>query len=58
MQQDSKIMRVVMRAGFQVANPASALGDATRYPALDRGTVRTFVGTWREMGLRPGRFEN
>lgn len=33
MQQDSKIMRVVMRAGFQVANPASALGDATRYPA-------------------------
>lgn len=33
MQQDAKIMRVVMRVGFQVANPASRLGDGTRYPA-------------------------
>lgn len=32
MQQDSKIMRVVMRVGFQVNNPAAAIAK-TRYPA-------------------------
>lgn len=35
MQQDSKAMRVVMRVGFQVANPLTRLNadGATRYPA-------------------------
>lgn len=34
MQQDSKIMRVVMRVGFAVANPVTSLNtnEATRYP--------------------------
>lgn len=32
-QQDSKIMRVVFRVGFQVANPLTRVGGATRYPA-------------------------
>lgn len=33
MQQDSKAMRVVMRLGFQVANPATPTGGAKHYPA-------------------------
>lgn len=32
-QQDSKILRVVFRVGFQVANPLTRVGGATRYPA-------------------------
>lgn len=32
-QQDSKILRVVFRVGFQVANPVTRVGGATRYPA-------------------------
>lgn len=32
-QQDSKIMRVVFRVGFQVANPLTRVGGASRYPA-------------------------
>ena len=32
-QQDSKIMRVVFRVGFQIANPATRVGGATRFPA-------------------------
>jgi HK97 family phage major capsid protein len=32
-QQDSKILRVVFRVGFQVANPVTRIGGATRYPA-------------------------
>lgn len=33
MQQDTKAMRVVMRLGFQVANPVSPTGEAKHYPA-------------------------
>lgn len=33
MTQDAKIMRVVMRVGFQVATPATAVGGETSYPA-------------------------
>jgi HK97 family phage major capsid protein len=32
-QQDCKALRVVMRCGFAVANPATATGGDTRYPA-------------------------
>lgn len=32
-QQDSKILRVVFRVGFQVANPLTRIGGVTRYPA-------------------------
>lgn len=32
-QQDSKIMRVVFRVGFQVANPVTRIGGAPTYPA-------------------------
>lgn len=32
-QQDSKILRVVFRVGFQVANPVTRVGGVTRYPA-------------------------
>lgn len=32
-QQDSQIMRVVMRVGFQVARPLTRIGGATAYPA-------------------------
>lgn len=32
-QQDSKILRVVFRVGFQVANPLTRIGDSNRYPA-------------------------
>lgn len=32
-QQDSKIMRVVFRVGFQVANPLTRIGGSSRYPA-------------------------
>lgn len=32
-QQDSKILRVVFRVGFQVANPVTRVGGTTRYPA-------------------------
>lgn len=32
-QQDSKIMRVVFRVGFQVAKPLTRIGGASRYPA-------------------------
>jgi len=32
-QQDSKIMRVVFRVGFQVANPLTRIGGENRYPA-------------------------
>lgn len=32
-QQDSKILRVVFRVGFQVANPITRIGGVTRYPA-------------------------
>lgn len=32
-QQDSKILRVVFRVGFQVANPLTRIGGETRYPA-------------------------
>ncbi|MGC0144934.1 phage major capsid protein [Pseudactinotalea sp. Z1732] len=32
-QQDSQIMRVVMRVGFQIANPLTRIGDGNRYPA-------------------------
>lgn len=32
-QQDSKILRVVFRVGFQVANPLTRIGGAGRYPA-------------------------
>jgi HK97 family phage major capsid protein len=32
-QQDSKILRVVFRVGFQVAAPLTRIGDANRYPA-------------------------
>jgi HK97 family phage major capsid protein len=32
-QQDSKILRVVFRVGFQVAVPLTRIGDANRYPA-------------------------
>src|SRR5690606_9979433 len=32
-QQDSKILRVVFRVGFQVANPVTRVGGANRYPA-------------------------
>jgi HK97 family phage major capsid protein len=32
-QQDSKILRVVFRVGFQVAIPLTRIGDANRYPA-------------------------
>lgn len=32
-QQDSKILRVVFRVGFQVANPVTRVGGASRYPA-------------------------
>lgn len=32
-QQDSKIMRVVFRVGFQIANPLTRVGGASRYPA-------------------------
>ena len=32
-QQDSKILRVVFRVGFQVAAPLTRIGDTNRYPA-------------------------
>src|SRR5690606_34027673 len=32
-QQDSKILRVVFRVGFQIANPLTRIGGVTRYPA-------------------------
>lgn len=32
-QQDSKILRVVFRVGFQVANPLTRIGGSNRYPA-------------------------
>lgn len=32
-QQDSTIMRVVMRIGYQIAKPLTRVGGATRYPA-------------------------
>lgn len=32
-QQDGKVLRVVFRVGFQVANPLTRIGGASRYPA-------------------------
>ena len=32
-QQDAKVMRLVFRVGFQVAQPATRTGSSTAYPA-------------------------